>query len=400
MSRRARSGVACVVVRGVVGAALVAVLATVIAIPSGHRVGAAVMDAEPPPYPSTVKTTLNVPYSDASPLDVLDVVQPGSGGENGMAIVLVHGGGWTSGDKAEMDEVAGTFAQAGWVAFNMNYSLNGYPNESNDVFAAIAWIRGNAATYGVDPNRIAVLGSSAGGTLAGIVATEGAANGEPVSAVASWSGPMDLAALVNGSQPGTYEYQQPITYVGGCTPSQCPSTYDAASPVDHVSPGTAPMLLANSTDEVIPLSQAQEMDNALIAAGVPQELDAVPGTQHATAYQSVETAPTMAFLTRYTEAGAAPAASGAAAPTTVPAAASRAAAAGTATTTSAPRTATTTTAPRTATTSTTDPTSSRTALHAGGDAFWSIVAAVAAVLVVALLALGAGWLDRKLRRSG
>jgi acetyl esterase/lipase len=251
---------------------------------------------------ASVKSTLNVSYSNLSPTDNLDIYQPLTSGVNRMGIILIHGGGYTSGSKSEFTPDSIRFAEAGWVSFNINYSLNGSPNEADDAYAAVQWVRSHAATYGVDPSRIAVLGASAGGTLAGMVATQGAANGAAVSAVASWSGPMDLSTLVSGSRVGSYAYSHPLTYVGGCVPTQCNANYVAASPVDHVSSSTAPMLIANSTMEIIPLTQAQEMDNALIAAHVPQELDVIPGHLHATSYSSIELASTMAFLTKYVEA--------------------------------------------------------------------------------------------------
>ncbi|MGP0030353.1 MAG: alpha/beta hydrolase [Acidimicrobiales bacterium] len=249
-----------------------------------------------------VKTTRDVSYSQASPLDVLNIVQPAASGQDRNAIILIHGGGYTSGANGELEPESIAFAQAGWVAFNIDYGFNGYPAETDDAFAAVKWVRANAAAYGVDPSRIGVLGSSAGGTLAGMIATEGAAQGAAVSAVATWSGPMDLGALVDGSRVGSYTYVHPVQYVGGCLPSACDATYAAASPLDHVTSSTSPMLIANSTNEIIPLTQAQDMDNALMAAGVPQELDVIPGNRHASAYASVELAPTMAFLTKYVAA--------------------------------------------------------------------------------------------------
>jgi acetyl esterase/lipase len=233
-----------------------------------------------------------------------------------MAIVLIHGGGFTGGGKGVMDEAADSFVKAGWVAFNINYGLTGYPSENNDVYAAIAWVHLHAAAYGADPNAIAVLGASAGGTLAGMVATRGAAHGAAVRAVATWSGPMDIATLVDSTPAKSYAHTQPVIYVGGCLPSACPATYNAVSPLDNVTSKTSPMLLANSSNEGIPLSQAQDMDKALIAAHVPQQLDVVPGKRHATKYESVEMAPTIAFLTKYTQPTASSSTAPANSPTT------------------------------------------------------------------------------------
>jgi acetyl esterase len=258
--------------------------------------------ASPVGAAAALTTISNVPYSNASNLDDLDIVEPSAPGQNRLAVVLIHGGGYTSGSKSDLTTEADEFADAGFVAFNINYQLNGYPNESNDAMTAVAWVRSNAATYSVDPDGIAVFGTSAGGTLAAMIATEGAADGVPIRAAVSWSGPMDLAAMVADTPSGSYANEHVVDYVGGCSPSQCPATYTAASPVDHVSSSTCPMLIANSTDEEIPLNQAEEMDNALKAAGVAQQLDIIPGTQHAEAYNGTEISPTIQFVTQFLEA--------------------------------------------------------------------------------------------------
>ncbi|MGP0029443.1 MAG: alpha/beta hydrolase [Acidimicrobiales bacterium] len=237
----------------------------------------------------------NVPYSSISPLTDLDVIEPSTPGQNRLAVVLIHGGGFTSGSTANLIEQADDFADAGFVAFDINYQLNGFPNESNDAMAAVQWVRDNAATYGVDPTRIAAFGTSSGGTLAANVATEGVANGAPVSAAVSWSGPMDLAALI-GLKAGSYNTEHIETYLGGCSPSQCPATYSAASPLDEVTPTTSPMMVVNSADETIPFSQAQDMANALTANDVPVDLVEVPGSAHAVGYTSEEMTPTIDYL--------------------------------------------------------------------------------------------------------
>jgi uncharacterized repeat protein (TIGR01451 family) len=239
-----------------------------------------------------------VRYSNASPLDTLNIIEPSTAGTDRDAVVLIHGGGFNAGSTASIAPEAQQLAEAGFVAFNIDYRLNGYPYESIDAMAAVAWVRANAATYGVDPSRIGVFGSSSGGTLAAMVGTLGAANGAPVSAAVEWSGSLDEAALVN-EDPTGYDHDHVETYVGGCGTAQCPANYTAASPVFLVSPQTSPMLLANSSDETIPLSQPEEMVGALDAAGVPVTFNDLPGQRHATQYDSTEMAPTIAFLTQY-----------------------------------------------------------------------------------------------------
>ncbi|MGP0029279.1 MAG: alpha/beta hydrolase, partial [Acidimicrobiales bacterium] len=249
--------------------------------------------------PPTTITIADVPYSTLSPQDVLDVVEPAQPGTDRYAVVLVHGGGFSEGSLASMSTLATDLAEAGFVVFNINYRLNGFPNESDDVMTAVQWVRADAAEYGVDPTRIAVMGTSAGGNLAGMVATEGAANGAPVSAAVSWSGEMDLAALVGEEAAGSYDVDHVEAYLGGCSPSQCPATYTAASPVFQVTPETSPMMIVNSTNESNPLSQATEMDQALVANNVPQELLEPSGKLHGIALLPVALTPTIDFLDQY-----------------------------------------------------------------------------------------------------
>jgi acetyl esterase len=113
--------------------------------------------------------------------------------------LVVHGGGWRSGDKDRMERVSRAVAEAGFVAVSVNYSLAaswrpGYPRQPNELRIAVRWIRRNSYRLGVDGGRIGALGS-AGGHLAALLATRTSGNlsaGDRVRAVATWSAPPDL----------------------------------------------------------------------------------------------------------------------------------------------------------------------------------------------------------------
>src|SRR5439155_20533842 len=174
-----------------------------------------------------------------------------------------------------------------------------FPAPISDSLNAVRWIRAHAALYGVDAKRMAVLGSSAGGNLAAVVATAGKGSrvrGSRVAAAVTWSGPMDLAAMASeqDSRAGRV-----VEHYLACPPSACPARYRTASPVAAVDRTDAPMLIANSTNELVPLSQATEMARKLKKAGVRYQLVAVPGSLHARAYESRVWATSLRFLERY-----------------------------------------------------------------------------------------------------
>jgi acetyl esterase/lipase len=235
----------------------------------------------------------------------LDVYQPAKKGKNRAAVVVVHGGGWTQGDKALFARQSDQLAQSGFVAFSVNYRLapaHPFPAAVDDVEAAVAWVRKHARGYGVDPKRIGALGGSAGGHLVGMLATDGDGSlqaGHRVAAVVSWSGPMDLVALGPGAATNA---GSSIRNFLGCLADACPDTYAAASPVTHVDKTDSPMLIVNSSNELVPKAQADAMKAALDKAGVATQEIILPGTAHSRAYSDQVWDQTVTFLENYLKA--------------------------------------------------------------------------------------------------
>ena len=217
----------------------------------------------------------------------LDAFVPERAEKSRPAVVLIHGGGWRAGTKANFDQQGHDLAALGYVAFSINYRLapeHPYPAAVDDVQAAVRWLRTPAQVerYGIDPERIGALGGSAGAHLTGMLATLGHGSldhGARIRAAVSWSGPMDLR--VAGATG-------PIPTFLGCIPSDpaCADTAAAASPITYVDRTDAPLLLANSDHELVPLRQAQEMDAAITKAGVQHQLVVLPGTRHSRAYSN------------------------------------------------------------------------------------------------------------------
>jgi len=273
---------------GIVAAA--ALTGVVFAAPSGAAQGGV-----------TVKNDVTYRTVDSEQLG-LDVYQPAKKGKNRPAVVVVHGGGWTQGDKALFARQGNQLAERGFVAFSINYRLapaHTYPAAVEDVEAAVEWVRKHAKAYGVDAKRIGALGGSAGGHLVGMLATDGKGSletGHRVAAAVSWSGPMDFVSLAPAA--ATNAGRSFSTFLG-CLPDACPDAYAAASPITQVDKTDAPMLIVNATMELVPQSQADTMKAALDKAGVANQAIILPGTAHSRAYANQVWNQTVAFFENY-----------------------------------------------------------------------------------------------------
>lgn len=243
----------------------------------------------------------DVPYgAPDDPARQLDVWRPIQPAEGSPALVLIHGGAWAGGTRVDEDPRARLASSQGWTVFNVDYpttaqlGTNGgaWPAEVDAVRSAVEWVLQHAPDYGVDRDHIALLGMSAGGHLAALAAADGTSG---VRALAVWSAPTDLIALApdgSGSPPGcggdtACEEVWSMPLVAdflGCTPQQCPERYRSASPVEQVTRATPPTFIANATNELMPMSQAQSLHDALERLGVDVHLRVVPGTAHASAY--------------------------------------------------------------------------------------------------------------------
>lgn len=217
----------------------------------------------------------------------LDAFLPAQPGGPIPAVLFVHGGGWRTGDKAGWDGRARDLARrTGWATFSIDYDLGPatpYLTQPADLRAAIAWVREGAARLGVDPLRIGLVGSSAGGHLAMLVATT-ATGADRVAAVVSWSGPSDLPRLER-SPIGDPRVKRLAARYNGAALDTEPRRWIESSPVAHVDPGDPPMFLAGSVGEtMVPIDQVTAMRDALVANGVEADTAILPGTRHASAF--------------------------------------------------------------------------------------------------------------------
>lgn len=268
-----------------------------------------------PADPARVRLARDVTYAVmAGEPQRLDVAWPADGGPHPL-VVLVHGGGWSGGDKSSYHAAMRLLAGQGYAAASVNYRLasaprNVFPAAVEDVRCAVRWLRSHAGEHGIDPSRVAALGSSAGGHLAAMLGTAAEVEGldgscplrdvsPSVSAVVAIAGPHDIrtAGALDPSQRGMVE-----NFLG-VRPEADMRRALLASPAVHVDAGSPPFLLIHGTaDGVVPIRQSRSMRDTLRAAGVPATLVELPGVGHDVAELSgdprfrVSTCTTLAFL--------------------------------------------------------------------------------------------------------
>jgi acetyl esterase/lipase len=207
------------------------------------------------------------------------------------AIVVIHGGGWRNGSKSDLAPQARYMARRGFATFSIDYRLapqNPWPAQLEDSAAAVEWIRSHADTYRVDPARIGVFGTSAGGHLASMLATltDGAYTlGFGVKAAVAWSAPMDLVLLGELSGGGNPHAK---SFLGCSGQDQCTLIGEAASPITYVSRNDPPLFFIHSRWESMPVRVAREMNQRMNSVRAPHRYLELPGSKHAAGYSRDE----------------------------------------------------------------------------------------------------------------
>jgi acetyl esterase/lipase len=229
----------------------------------------------------------------------LDVYQPQANDTSKAllpAVIVIHGGSWSSGIKSDFAHYNRWLAQDGRVVFDVEYRLakseQRFPAQIMDIKCAIAWVKSHAAQYRVDPGRIALLGRSAGGQLALLAAytannptlQSNSCNAQDtgVSAVISFYGPTDLAwDYTHPGRPDVIDTPRVLeNYLGG-PPASEPQAYASASPIEHVNAQSPPTLFLHGGHDQLVLSEnVERIIPKLAAAGVPFTYIYLPWANH------------------------------------------------------------------------------------------------------------------------
>jgi acetyl esterase/lipase len=258
----------------------------------------------------------DVPYSTAGghPL-MLDIYEPSEQSSAlRPAVVLIHGGGWTSFDKSTMHGMGMFLARCGFVAFAVDYRLmhgseNIWPAQLDDVQRAVRWIRANAGKYRVDPDHIGAFGHSAGAQLASLLGMEDTRDNS-AAALAKYSSKVQAVVEVSGPSDFTTHRDADddaflATFFGGSY-AQHSKIWQDASPVFHVSKNVSPFLIMHGTQDAdVPIAQSQELADKLKQAGVSVKFVTVEDvhtfrTPEARRRLALET---QAFFTQYLRPG-------------------------------------------------------------------------------------------------
>ena len=199
------------------------------------------------------------------------------------AVVIVHGGGWVRGDRrTDVRPLFRPLSEAGFAWFSIDYRLvkqiTQFGVGVDDVEAAVAYVKLHAAEFNIDPERIALIGESAGGQLAAMAVLRGG-EAASVKTVVAFYTPTDLVALMRNSDliPG----QIRSSVIGTPWERLLMAGLQQLSPIDNVRKKMPPFLFIHGmADSFVPFSQSTEMCNRMRAVGASCEVYPIESAGH------------------------------------------------------------------------------------------------------------------------
>ena len=251
---------------------------------------------DPPPLPNaplTAQSTNDVAYG-TDALQKFDMVLPaGRTTATTKVLIIIHGGSWSAGDKADMTAYVNAMkiSLPNYAFFNLNYRLastsgtNLFPTQENDVKAAVDFINSKRAEYNIS-DKISLLGASAGAHLALLQAYKYAT--PKIRAVVDLYGPTDMSEMYNNpatsvSTPGFVASIGLLTSgVFGGNPTTHTAAFNASSPIRFVTAQSPPTIMFHGgIDAVVRYQQSTALDAKLAQFGVVKQYVFYPFENHA-----------------------------------------------------------------------------------------------------------------------
>ena len=243
------------------------------------------LPAEEPPGVWIVK---DIAYLPSDRVEKADLYLPGDATGKHPGVVIIHGGGWSGGDKgaSREDNIGRTLAAHGYVCLSVNYLLAdpkgekpAWPQNLYDCKTAVRWMRANAEFLHLDPDHIGAIGGSAGGHLASMLDATRPQDGlDPSGPYEKFSCRVSCAVDMYG--PVDLEDWKDIASFGK-TRKEAPELYKQVSVMTYLDKNTPPILILHGTaDSIVDLQQSRTLDAALTALGVEHHLEIVEGAQH------------------------------------------------------------------------------------------------------------------------
>ncbi|MEZ0485087.1 alpha/beta hydrolase [Fibrella aquatica] len=260
---------------------LVALIALFLTLLSTHTFGISL----------TSKRFKDIPYKAATTAGfnaekhILDVYRPNKKSDTpSPVVVFIHGGNWNSGSKNIYWFIGRRLAKQGVVAVVISYRLAPavqVPAMANDCAHAVAWTARHIADYGGDPNRIYVMGHSAGGGLAALLAVDNAL----FASIGLPNNPVKGAILNDPAGINMYDYLKKMEFPSDrqylASFGKDPDGWRAMSPLFQVEKGTPPMLLYTGGKTYPSIIRGtEELHARLQAVGTQSQYTVMPGKEH------------------------------------------------------------------------------------------------------------------------
>jgi acetyl esterase/lipase len=243
-----------------------------------------------PEIPADIEEIKNIEYKNIDGKSLqMDMYIPKNVIKPSPLLVFIHGGGWRSGDRADYLVYLVAFARRGYITATVSYRLlkdGPYPACIEDISDVVNWFFKNGEKYGYDPDRIALIGGSAGGHLALLAAYGWQHPGVNSDSLSMKAGNHRIKAVVDiyGPYDLTTEYARnhpTVTSFLIKSYEEAPELYREASPKQYLDPGDPPTLILQGTsDELVPVSQSDSLAADLKRLGIPYVYWRVPLWPH------------------------------------------------------------------------------------------------------------------------